>query len=317
MDLETMRMKVDSQMYPSLRHFLRDIEQIAFNAKEYNPATLKDQRGRSIVHASNSMVDIIESHAYNFKKEIGYDLFRRCEEACQRRGIPDPLPIVAGGIMPEEHKKFYYEILNIHKEFKTQEGQNCENEDNDNNEITIERSTRSSRNSGENVTFVDLDSLPDCRKKKTKSIESNTFVESRKENVKLEGNNNESGEMVDIEMKKELETRDELDTQDTNQESKVEEISQLPPINIDDLPIMVLLRDSINRANTVDTRNALDLLQSKFVKDTQAFNIYDLVAIMTQLNRLSREFIRHGDWNLLINNIKQFSTIFQSRVSFQ
>jgi hypothetical protein len=89
-------MKVDNSEYPTLSHFLRDIDQIVFNAKEYNPLTLKDVRGRSIVHAAHSMGDIVESHAYNFKKEVGYDLFSQCEEIAERLHISQPIPPHAG-----------------------------------------------------------------------------------------------------------------------------------------------------------------------------------------------------------------------------
>ena len=51
--------QVDNSEYPTLSHFLRDIEQIVFNAKEYNPLTLKDVRGRSIVHAAHRSATFI------------------------------------------------------------------------------------------------------------------------------------------------------------------------------------------------------------------------------------------------------------------
>ena len=51
-----MRMKVDSNEYPTLSHFKRDLEQIVCNAQWYNPLTVKDQRGRAIVHAAHGMV---------------------------------------------------------------------------------------------------------------------------------------------------------------------------------------------------------------------------------------------------------------------
>ena len=325
MDLETMRMKVDNHMYHSLRHFLRDIEQIAFNAREYNPATLKDQRGRSIVHASNSMVDMIESHAYNFKKEIGYDLFRRCEEACERRGIPDPLPIVSGAEMPEENKKFYAEILSIHKELKVQDGRDCDNQDGKDktDEIPSERPNRS-RNGGEKTTFADLDLLPDSRKKKPKPIDTNT-IEEKKEGKAMSLEDRDSGsiekeklktaEVVTAEVETvEVETAEvEAAEVETPNEVAIMEIPELPPLCIEELPIIIALKDSISIANTLDTRNLLDDIQSKFVQGTHNFSIYDLVSIMTQLNRLSKEFISHGDWNVLIDNLRGFSQNFQAR----
>lgn len=310
MDLETMRMKVDNHMYHSLRHFLRDIEQIAFNAKEYNPATLKDQRGRSIVHASNSMVDMIESHAYNFKKEIGYDLFRRCEEACERKGIPDPLPVIAGSNMPEENKKFYFEILNIHKQLKSesQEGGDCENQDDNNDETILERSVRS-RGGGEKITFADLDLLPDSKKKKPKPTESNiTSAESNEEKcMSLE--DHDTGLII----KEVIETNNE-EKVDINDEASSPQPELPQPICIDELPIMVTLKESIAASNTVNTRDDLTGIQARFVEDTHNFSIYELVSVMTQLNRFSKEFIQHGDWTLLIDNLSKFSRNFQGRI---
>jgi hypothetical protein len=34
---------VDDNAYPTLRHFMRDLNQIVSNAKWYNPLTVKDQ----------------------------------------------------------------------------------------------------------------------------------------------------------------------------------------------------------------------------------------------------------------------------------
>ena len=62
--IETMRMKVDSNEYPTLAHFKRDLEQIVCNAQGYNPLTVKDQRGRAIVHAAHGMVRCILSKNY-------------------------------------------------------------------------------------------------------------------------------------------------------------------------------------------------------------------------------------------------------------
>ncbi|CAE7598780.1 ATAD2, partial [Symbiodinium microadriaticum] len=73
MDLETMRSKVDADLYPTYKYFLYDIEQIIFNAKEYNPLNSKDSRGRSIVSAAHNMLDVVETHAYGFKQRMEYD----------------------------------------------------------------------------------------------------------------------------------------------------------------------------------------------------------------------------------------------------
>jgi len=304
MDLETMRMKVDDKMYPTLRHFLRDIEQIAFNAREYNPATLKDQRGRSIVHASNSMVDMIESHAYNFKKEIGYDLFKRCEDACERRGLPEPLPIAAGSPMPEENRKFYMEIINLHKNIKIEDGRDNEICEVDNDtEVIGERSTRSR---GSTEQLVDLDSLPCSRRRKSKVLDGDSVRE-----------NNENDCMTLEDKKPEekgSEGNGEKETEPTETvvETVIEEpvivvVEELPPIDIEGLHIIVSLKESIHLANTESTRSTLNEVKHRFVKDTSNFTIYELVSVMTRLNRLTREFIRHGDWNLMISILESFN----------
>jgi len=139
MDLETMRSKVGDGLYPSLSHFLRDLDQIVFNAQEYNPCTLKDVRGRQIVAQARAMADVVESYAYRFKRTLGYDLFRRCDEICSRRRIPSPPPAMttdkqkvkyAGSSHHAEDKdtreidffEYYEEILAVHEELKAEYG---------------------------------------------------------------------------------------------------------------------------------------------------------------------------------------------------
>ena len=129
MDLETMRAKVDDALYPSLPHFLRDLEQIVYNAKEYNPCTIKDVRGRQIVALAAGMEDIVKSYAYTFKRNIGYDLFKRCDEVVRRRQIPLPVAPVKNGNMDElqtaanvANAVYYQDILQIHEELKVEYG---------------------------------------------------------------------------------------------------------------------------------------------------------------------------------------------------
>ncbi len=123
MDLETMRGKVDEHLYPSLGHFLRDLDQIVFNAKEYNPRTFKDQRGRAIVSNAHSMEDVVQAHAYRFKKEVGYDLFKRCTEIVSRRAIPFPPEPQRGDTLPPEHEPYYSDVLEVHEELKEDMGE--------------------------------------------------------------------------------------------------------------------------------------------------------------------------------------------------
>ena len=77
MDLETMRSKVDAGEYSTAQQFVQDIELILENAKAYNPQTSKDARGRVIVSAANNMLDTVHSMLHRFKRNIGYNLFKR------------------------------------------------------------------------------------------------------------------------------------------------------------------------------------------------------------------------------------------------
>lgn len=146
MDLETMRMKVDDDVYPTLAHFLRDITQIVYNAKMYNPLTRADQRGRSIVHAGHGMIDMVESHAFHFKEELGYDLFRKCEGIAMREGcdLPRSKP-QSRDRMSEIDKKYYALILQEHQRLRREEGdQSNDGTDND-DKYAQESKKRSSR----------------------------------------------------------------------------------------------------------------------------------------------------------------------------
>lgn len=68
------------------------------------------------------MGDIVESHAYNFKKEVGYDLFAQCEEIAHRLRIPPPRSPRAGDSMSTVDAKYYAEILQVHERVKEEEG---------------------------------------------------------------------------------------------------------------------------------------------------------------------------------------------------
>lgn len=68
------------------------------------------------------MGDIVESHAYNFKKEIGYDLFAQCEAIADKLHLNrSPSPRV-GDKMTELDAKYYAEILHVHQQVKDEEG---------------------------------------------------------------------------------------------------------------------------------------------------------------------------------------------------
>eukprot|EP00605_Chrysophyceae_sp_TOSAG23-4_P002912 GSChrysophyteH1.ASY1.ANO1.3207.1 assembled CDS len=124
MDLDTIRSKVGDGLCPNINYFLRDLQQIAFNAKEYNPCTLKDARGRQIVSNARAMIDEVEAYAYRFKRNLGYDLFKRCEDVCQRRGIPPPLPKPASNDeMAPTVKQYYADVLELHEEVREELGE--------------------------------------------------------------------------------------------------------------------------------------------------------------------------------------------------
>ena len=69
------------------------------------------------------MGDIVESHAYNFRKEVGYDLFKQCEEIADRLRIEKPIPPRTGDQMTELTAKYYAEILETHIRVKEEEGE--------------------------------------------------------------------------------------------------------------------------------------------------------------------------------------------------
>lgn len=145
MDLETMRMKVDDGMYPTYRSFIYDLEQIGFNALEYNPLDGKDSRGRQIVLAAKSLLDIIETHAYNFKRRIKHDIFKKCEaiwhsrpssrcrhvldsqvladilDKCDKKSKND-INLIRS-TLPRENEKYYKEVFKKHEELKTELGE--------------------------------------------------------------------------------------------------------------------------------------------------------------------------------------------------
>ena len=140
MDLDTIRMKVDDHFYETKEAFMHDIEQIAFNAKLYNPLSGKDYRTRNIVHVANSLLDVIETHAYNFKKELGSDVFKRCVEIARRTQYLEP-KFTDRKVMHPENIKYYAEVMEVHRQRKVEmilEGKVDEKED---AEIEMDRET--------------------------------------------------------------------------------------------------------------------------------------------------------------------------------
>ena len=161
MDLETIRMKIDEGCYATYQAFLSDIERIVFNAREYNPLVGKDSRGKNIVHAAHSMLDHVESHAYSFKRQLGYDLFKRCEAIARRKGTAS-LPFDPEASMPELDVRYYKVILDRHEQLKREMGDEhpsnigaSELEQEDQPSVGIETRRSSLRRRGEEPISID------------------------------------------------------------------------------------------------------------------------------------------------------------------
>jgi hypothetical protein len=122
MDLETMRCKVDDGLYPTYKSFIYDIEQIIYNAKTYNPLNAKDSRGRTIVSAAHNMLDVVETHAYGFKKRLKYDVFQKCQDIYKSsKGVNADEIVQDRDKMPPENKPYYASVLKRHAEIKLEE----------------------------------------------------------------------------------------------------------------------------------------------------------------------------------------------------
>jgi SpoVK/Ycf46/Vps4 family AAA+-type ATPase len=148
MDLDTIRSKVDEDLYPTYRCFYYDLEQIGFNAQTYNPLDTKDVRGKQIVHSAKSLLDMVETHAYNFKNRLGYDLFKRCDVIASSPDLLRAVSSYAGeldtlvfaraldkrakskadikrvrSVIPRENESLYKPLLDKHMEIKEEMGE--------------------------------------------------------------------------------------------------------------------------------------------------------------------------------------------------
>lgn len=138
MCLDMMFTTVDKKEYTSLERFMKDINLIRDNAKEYNPNT---SSGRKIIRAAAAMVDEVESMVHRFKKKLGYNLFQKCEEILARREqakkMEKPKPIASpqrrrrGGKKAEEEekKKMEEEEKKKTEEEETKKGEQEEKKD--------------------------------------------------------------------------------------------------------------------------------------------------------------------------------------------
>ena len=82
---------------------------------------------------------MIESHAFYFKEELGYDLFRKCDDIASRLGCPPPRPSprvspLGGDPLPVEDMRYYGPIIEEHKRLKDQRQSEQEEEEEDDGE---------------------------------------------------------------------------------------------------------------------------------------------------------------------------------------
>ena len=263
MDLETIRMKVDEQAYPTYVSFYRDFERILFNAREYNPIIGKDARGKNIVHAAHSMVDHIESHSYSFRKKLGYDLFKKCEAIARKAGYSDPASPSEGDHMPERDAKFYRVIFARHQELKDEFGpvhpSDAPKEQADNivagsSAVAVASSPkdiglkRSSRVRGDAVEALhDLASVKAPRSGKRKNKE-----ESKLEDEEVNDEFSITVAPIKVEAQDEISTRIAPFVASINTESRVE--PSVVPLSVEDIdaqPLMMSLRASVELASKV------------------------------------------------------------------
>jgi SpoVK/Ycf46/Vps4 family AAA+-type ATPase len=300
MDLETIRIKVDEQLYPTYLSFYRDFERILFNAREYNPITGKDSRGKNIVHAAHSMTDHIESYCYSFRKKLGYDLFKRCEAIARRSGIEDlPAPGGEDDIMMSSDFRFYAMILERHRELKEEMGaehpsaQTNKDKGGEPNRDLISlngtaapwmgcqvgegdrESRRSSRKRGETIT-VDFDKSPPKPRSKRKEIVKSAAPEpmgpdtvSTMEPFKV---NNHS---VDERTSKSDASLDPSIVGDTPL------IGLSPEETIDLQPLMSALKFSSQLATTHPQRLKLQKMQKRLLQAADLWTIPKMVQCMT------------------------------------
>ena len=73
MCLDDILANVNAEVYETKSAYVADLQLIHDNAVEYNP--IKDQKGRTVVHAAKAIMDAVESHAFWFKKKMKYDVF--------------------------------------------------------------------------------------------------------------------------------------------------------------------------------------------------------------------------------------------------
>lgn len=150
-----MNLKVDERAYETREQFRQDIIQIRINAELYNPrdkdvrkpleapskgfgvpfvimTTLppgglaltslslglcpQDHRGKAIVSAACNMLDHVDSMFHNFKRSIGYDLFKRYD-----LGLLHPSPVPVPPVLPQSDGMSYSRLDKAYASAQRQE----------------------------------------------------------------------------------------------------------------------------------------------------------------------------------------------------
>ena len=275
------------------------------------------------------MRDIVESHAYNFNKEVGYDLFKRCDEIAKRNKVKKLLPITSSDEMPRENKKFYAEIIALHLRLKDEAAANNDDviEDNqdddkkhdhslhddqdDTNQMNQRRSSRR-RNESE-LEFLELP-VPQRKRKAvvldTADVASVNETQSINEAavIATDATVVTTDSVMDIDQSSELPNNEEI-IQTTDESVTTEIPPTVPEFTVEDIDSSVLmtnLKQSIIDADALKQDNYFDKLKQKYTLKTRGCSILQLITMLTSLNRIVREFPRIGDIKKVVGEIENY-----------
>mmetsp|Transcript_2762 Transcript_2762/g.4160 ORF Transcript_2762/g.4160 Transcript_2762/m.4160 type:complete len:1396 (+) Transcript_2762:65-4252(+) len=316
MDLETMRVKVDENMYPTYKHFIYDIEQIIYNAKEYNPLNSKDSRGRSIVSAAHNMLDVVETHAYGFKQRLQYDVFQRCEEVCLRRGMErwelEPSK-ERRHVMPQENEIFYREILRRHHELKEERAEEeramkrkrCSETDAEGtdecdaggSDIHTTVAVTGHAAPDESTPVVPMKVTDERSLRRSARVRGEASVEKCVENV-CNGSPWEN---------------DEADIQAIPEAEAQYVGGEMSDIDIEHCPLTKALEAAVQTSSQMACSGIYETLEKRVVSVTAGWSVAQLLAIYSAMNRASREFQKHGEWDKTIEDISSVIDFYASK----
>lgn len=260
MDIETMRAKVDEDLYPTYQSFLYDLQQIIHNAREYNPLTSKDSRGRAIVSAAHNMLDVVESHAFGFKERLGYDVFKKCEEVHMRHDRKIELPSDRN-VMPEENYIFYRYVLERHEQVKQEMGDEHPSALKENDEAN---GSAEGSQPAEDIEETHVDAV---RTRRSRGGNDSDFVElthhrKKKQRVVQDDSEEDTPPEVPSDVEEvavvgapEPQRDDEANIIDNQNDHEVvmevEDVEEEPQIDVETLPIIISLKKSIEVAAQV------------------------------------------------------------------